>query len=79
VNEQSEVIRARGIEVTAEVRDGSPAAEILAFTVPGDLVVMTTHGRGGIRRWLLGSVAEKIVRTASVPVLLIRAAEQADR
>ena len=42
-----------------------------------DLVVMGTHGRRGVRRVVLGSDAEQIVRTASVPVLLIRAGEDA--
>jgi nucleotide-binding universal stress UspA family protein len=40
----------------------------------GDLVVMTTHGRRGLRRLLLGSVAEEVIRTAPVPVLLVRGA-----
>ncbi len=40
-----------------------------------DLVVMCTHGRGGVGRWLLGSVAEKVVRHANVPVLLVRASQ----
>jgi hypothetical protein len=34
---------------------------------------MTTHGRGGVRRWLLGSVADKLVRAAAAPVLLVPA------
>jgi nucleotide-binding universal stress UspA family protein len=34
---------------------------------------MTTHGRGGLKRWLLGSVAEKLVRHAAAPVLLVPA------
>ena len=34
---------------------------------------MATHGRGGLRRWLLGSVAEEVVRHSPVPVLLVRA------
>jgi nucleotide-binding universal stress UspA family protein len=38
-----------------------------------DLVVMTSHGRGGFNRWLCGSVAENLVRTSPVPVLIIRA------
>ncbi len=38
-----------------------------------DLITMSTHGRSGVQRWLLGSVAEKVVRGADVPVLLVRA------
>ena len=37
----------------------------------GDLIVMTSHGRSGVQRWLLGSVAEKLVREAPVPVVLV--------
>ena len=40
---------------------------------PGDVIVMATHGRGGVTRWFLGSVAEGVVRRAPVPVLLVRA------
>jgi nucleotide-binding universal stress UspA family protein len=41
-----------------------------------DLVVMTTHGRSGVRRWLLGSVAERLVRAIDIPVLLVRSSTQ---
>ncbi len=43
-----------------------------------DLVVMTTHGRSGFRRWVLGSVADKVVHTSPAPVYLVRAAEPED-
>ena len=58
--------------VTVEYRQGPAAQELLAITQPGDLLVMGTHGRGGLARWFLGSVAEAIVRRTSVPVLLVR-------
>lgn len=59
------------LPVTSEVRAGNPAAELLGLIAPTDLVVMTSHGRGGVRRWLLGSVADKLVREAAAPVLLV--------
>lgn len=62
-----------GLPVSSEVRTGGPAAELLAALEPGDLVAMTSHGRGGVRRWLAGSVAEILVREAAAPVLLVRA------
>ncbi len=62
----------RGLPVTFEIRQGPAAQEVLAATRPGDLVVMATHGRGGLERWFMGSVAESIVRRSEVPVLLIR-------
>jgi len=52
---------------------GPPAVALLDVLRPGDLVVMTTHGRAGVRRWLLGSVADKLVRTSPGPVLIVRA------
>ena len=53
---------------------GNPAEAILekAEDLPGALIVMTSHGRDGLRRWLMGSVAEKVARHASCPVMLLR-------
>jgi nucleotide-binding universal stress UspA family protein len=55
------------------VRDGSVAPEILqaARDLGSDLVVMGTHGRGGFEHWLLGSVAENVLRRATCPVLTV--------
>lgn len=60
--------------VRLAVRQGDAAEEITqaALEMGIDLVAMTTHGRGGLRRVLLGSVAEEVVRRGSVPVLLSR-------
>ena len=53
---------------------GDVAEEINKFTDQNyiDLVVMATHGRSGPRRWILGSVANKIVHEGNTPVMLIR-------
>jgi nucleotide-binding universal stress UspA family protein len=58
-----------------EVRFGEPAEEIIAFAedVRADLIAMCTHGRTGLARWAYGSVAEKVMRHAACPVLLVRA------
>lgn len=69
---QAQRLRNRDLTATSELRIGPPAAELLEAVRTGDLIVLTTHGRGGIRRWLLGSVAEKLVRLAPAPVLLVR-------
>ena len=66
-------LRERGASVTTERRRGDAATEIVGATGPGDVIVMATHGRGGVTRWFLGSVAEEVVRRAPVPVLLVRA------
>lgn len=63
----------KGLSVTFAVRSGPVARELVAATQPGDVVIMASHGRGGLSRWLLGSVAEDVVRHAPVPVMIIRA------
>lgn len=66
----------RGFQVRTDVVTGVPAATgILRYADqhPADLIVVTTHGRGGLRRALLGSVADKVVRGAGLPVLVTRA------
>lgn len=67
----------RGIKLHRELRWGDPAAEILAYAVEADvsLVVMGTHGRTGYERYLLGSVAEKVVRVSPIPVLTVGVGE----
>jgi nucleotide-binding universal stress UspA family protein len=62
-----------GITTMIATRWGDPAREIIEAIEPGDLVVMATHGRGGVTRALLGSVAESVMRRSPVPVLLVRA------
>ena len=73
--EQAQELRNRDLTATAEVLTGSPAVTLLDAIRPVDLVVMTTHGRGGVRRWLLGSVADKLLRAAAAPVLLVPASD----
>ncbi len=65
---------AKGVSTDTEVRAGVPAAEIVATVgrVGADLVAMATHGRAGLARAFLGSVAERVVATSPVPVLLVR-------
>ncbi|SDJ52167.1 universal stress protein [Natronorubrum texcoconense] len=62
------------VEVETRVLEGSPSRVIVEHAQPDecDLVVMGTHGRGGIDRLLLGSVTERVVRHAPVPVLTVR-------
>jgi nucleotide-binding universal stress UspA family protein len=65
----------KGIRAEAKVRYGDPAEEILDHAARDhiDLVAMATHGRTGLKRVVLGSVAEKVLRSAPVPMLLVRA------
>lgn len=68
-----EVVDGR-VPVETVVREGSPSRAIVDEAQAGecDLIVMGTHGRGGIDRLLLGSVTERVVRRSSVPVLTLR-------
>lgn len=62
------------LEVTTEVREGRPAKEVIAYaeSIDADLVVTGTRGRHGENRFLIGSVAENVVRMCKVPVLTVR-------
>jgi nucleotide-binding universal stress UspA family protein len=66
-----------GVDVVSEVRTGDPAETILGYAdeIGADVVVVGTHGRSGVRRYLLGSVTERIVRHAPCPVLTVRLPE----
>lgn len=61
-----------GLTVSHDVVTGPVARSIVDALQTGDLLVMASHGRTGISRWFLGSVAENVVRHAPVPVLLVR-------
>ena len=74
MDQQIEALNGEGLDVTGVVVHGPVATSIVASADPDDLIVMASHGRTGIRRWFLGSVAEEVLRQASVPVLLVRAA-----
>lgn len=67
-----------GLPVQAQVGKGNPYEVILDYaqTHDIDLIVMGTHGRSGLDRYLLGSVTEKIVRMSDVPVLTVRQKEE---
>lgn len=71
-----ELLRARGVAAEPVMRQGDAAAQILEVCreKEADLIVMTTHGHSGATRWMLGSVAEKVLRTAAVPVIAVRSA-----
>lgn len=68
-------LKADGVSVAVEVHQGDPAAEIIDYSkaIGADLIVMSTHGRSGIRRWMYGSVADRVLGGANIPVLLVRA------
>jgi nucleotide-binding universal stress UspA family protein len=67
-------LSAQGLTIKSAVRYGHAAEEILdhARVAGADLIAMSTHGRSGFRRWVLGSVAETVARHSPIPVLLLR-------
>lgn len=77
----AERLRKNGLRVTTHLSHGSPAEEILrhAEHSHADLIAMATHGRSGLQRLWLGSVALKVVQGARLPVLLVRARERVEQ
>ena len=77
VNQVKELGEATGVEVREVLWDGHPSTEIINFAENNnaDLIVMGTLGKTGLDRFLLGSVAEKVIRGSKVPVLVVRAEE----
>lgn len=67
-------LRAQGISVQTRLSAGDPAAEIVRVSAAehADLIVMATHGRSGVPRLMLGSVARQVLRTTRQPLLLVR-------
>ena len=62
-----------GLTVVKAVEDGQPADKIVDYAEAAgiDLILMSTHGRGGVRRFLVGSVTDKVIRSTHLPVLVI--------
>ncbi|MFC6784745.1 universal stress protein [Halobaculum halobium] len=61
------------IDADRTIREGTPVSEITAYAEEADVdaIVMATHGRSGLDRYLVGSVTEKVVRSSHVPVLTV--------
>ncbi len=76
-----EVVAAADRPVTTAVREGRPATVIREYAVEhdADVVAMGTRGRHGENRFLIGSVAERVVRTCPVPVLTVRQLDESER
>ncbi|AEM56978.1 universal stress protein [Haloarcula hispanica N601] len=75
IESQADHVDTEGLSVTTAVREGVVHDAVLDYGDENeiDLIVMGTHGRTGVRRFLLGSVTEKVVRLADVPVLSVKA------
>lgn len=79
MNTRRQALHNEGITVDVQLVTGkSPAEAILAAVdeLGADAIVMSTHGRSGMMRWVFGSVADKVLREATVPILLVRVSEK---
>jgi hypothetical protein len=76
----AQLLEADGLIVRARLVIGAPADAILRVSSEeqADLIVMATHGRSGLSRLALGSVAEEVIRHADLPVLLVRPVQAPD-
>ena len=77
LDKAGEALRSKGAIVTTRVSAGNAAEEILkaADETSADMIAMSTHGRSGLRRIAFGSITDKVLRGANVPVLTVRALE----
>ena len=76
LNKLMDRVKYDGVNIQSEVLAGGRAADMIAdYATKGgvDLIVIATHGRSGVSRWVWGSVADRILRSACVPVLMVRA------
>jgi nucleotide-binding universal stress UspA family protein len=73
-----QLLKKQGVRATFRVRTGDAADRILGFAGRNDLILTTTHGHGGFKRWVFGSVAEKLIHEAQVPVLVFKTMTQVD-
>ena len=72
LEEVAQPLQTEGLQVTTEVRSGIAARELAEVVSPNDLLVVASHGRHGLARWFIGSVAEEVSRRAPAPVLIVR-------
>lgn len=70
---QAARLREAGILVGVQVLDGRPAEAIVAASADCEMIAMATHGYSGVRRWALGSVTDRVMHNAPVPVFAVRA------
>ena len=74
LNKVSEQLENKGTAMHTEVLIGNVADSLADYADSNDidLIIMATHGYSGIKRWIMGSVADKVFRSASVPVFMVR-------
>jgi len=78
LNKAGECLKSKGINVKTKIVSGKAADEIAkaADELKADLVAMSTHGRSGLSRLTFGSITDKVLKTTSIPVLVVRAPKE---
>ena len=73
LNEVGDELSSGGLNLVKAVEEGQAADKIVDYAEAAgiDLIIMSTHGRGGVRRFLVGSVTDKVIRSTNLPVLVI--------
>ena len=73
LEKKAQELRLEGLNVTTEIRTGTPASEIIASAMNNraDMIIITTHGRSGLGRLVFGSVSGEVIRGGNFPVLVI--------
>jgi len=74
MDKQAALLKEKGIDAHTEVFFGNVLESLTEYSEKNqvDLIIIATHGRSGISRWVWGSVADRILRSAKVPVLMVR-------
>jgi len=72
MNQMCDLLAEKGVRAEFRLQRGDAADRILKFADRNDLILTTTHGFGGVKRWVFGSVAEKLVHAGTTPVLVFK-------
>jgi len=77
LDEIAERLKRSGVNANPVILTGKPAESLIEYATNNsvDLLIMATHGRSGITKWFWGSIAEKVLRAITVPILLIKTVE----
>lgn len=75
ISQVANKLKKEGLNTKSVIVKGRAADEILNYANKNqmDLIIMSTHGRSGVSRWVFGSVAEKVIRHSTLPILIVRA------
>lgn len=81
LDEQAQSLRGRGLTVETETRQGSAPEEIIRHAKDNnvDMIAISSHGRSGLGRLVFGSVCDKVLREAGIPVLVIKSPKSAKK